>query len=62
MQAALVPGLSAAAVFLCGAVLLASGVLPASAGRLAWLHKFLTVPVIENKDEEQSANPDLLET
>src|SRR5437660_491118 len=45
--AALVPDLSAAAVFLCGAVLLASGVLPATAGRLAWLHKFLTVPVIE---------------
>ncbi|HYL23819.1 MAG TPA: bifunctional lysylphosphatidylglycerol flippase/synthetase MprF [Burkholderiales bacterium] len=45
--AALVPDMTAAAVFLCGVVLLASGVLPAAAGRLAWLHKFLTLPVIE---------------
>ena len=37
----------AAAVFFCGAVLLLSGALPAAAGRLARLHEFVPLPVIE---------------
>jgi phosphatidylglycerol lysyltransferase len=37
----------AAAIFFCGAVLLLSGALPAAAGRLARLHEFVPLPVIE---------------
>jgi phosphatidylglycerol lysyltransferase len=41
------PRILAAAVFFSGAVLLLSGALPAAAGRLARLHEFVPLPVIE---------------
>jgi phosphatidylglycerol lysyltransferase len=44
---AVVPQILAAAIFVSGAVLLFSGALPAAAGRLASLHEYLPLPVIE---------------
>ncbi len=44
---AVVPQILAAAIFVSGAVLLFSGALPAAAGRLAWLHRIVALPVIE---------------
>jgi phosphatidylglycerol lysyltransferase len=44
---AVLPQILAAAIFVSGAVLLFSGALPAAAGRLAWLHRIVALPVIE---------------
>ncbi len=44
---AVVPQILAAAIFVCGAVLLFSGALPAATGRLDWLHRTVALPVIE---------------
>ena len=44
---AVIPQILAAGIFVCGAVLLFSGALPAAAGRLSWLHGNVALPVIE---------------
>lgn len=44
---AVMPQVLAAAIFVSGALLLFSGALPAEAGRLAWLHRVVAMPLIE---------------